>query len=94
MSANELNYKILWLLTYNFKVNNHLHLTTASFSKDLNFNQWDINLLLYYIEQNFNVTLKKGLENEVDNVHQLVSLTLNEMHNKKLQQKNLFAIAS
>jgi acyl carrier protein len=73
MSINEIHYKILWILNYNFKVDNELNLSAASFTNDLKFNSWEINMLLYYIEQALDIKLKRGLETEIDTINQLVS---------------------
>lgn len=72
MSINEIHYKILWILIFNFKVDNERNISTASFTNDLKLNSWEINMLLYYIEQALDIKLKNGLENEIDTINQLV----------------------
>lgn len=94
MSENNIHYKILWLLTYNFRVDNNLPISSASFREDLKFSRWDINLFLYYVEQTLGLQLNKGLEIEVDNVNQLVDLILNETMKSQSRRNENFALAS
>jgi len=44
----------------------------------------ELNLLLYHIEQSFNIKLKDGLETEVSSLNQLVSYVSHEVNRKNL----------
>lgn len=94
MSAYYIHYKIIWLLTFNFRVDNNLPISSASFREDLKLSRWEINLLLYYVEQTLGLQLNKGLDGEVDNVNQLVDLILNETMKSQSRRNENFALAS
>jgi len=62
---------------------------TANFQDDFGLERWEVNLLLYNVEDHFNLRLKAGLENEVDTINQLVAV----VHREKQRQKEALKAA-
>ena len=51
---------------------------TANFYDDFGLATWELNLLLYNIEDQFNIRLENGLENKLNTVNQLVTVVYKE----------------
>lgn len=58
----------------NFRINETNSHFTANFYKDLGMDSSDINLLIYYVENKFQIQLQDGAEKRVKNMNQLVSM--------------------
>lgn len=71
----------------NFKVEERVNYYNADLNKDLGLEPWDINLLLYLVESNFNVRIKNGSDKELTRLDQIVSMVYSEKtSSKKLKQ--------
>jgi acyl carrier protein len=84
MSQTDIYYRIRRILSFNFNVEDHGNLYTASLNNQLGLSPMELNLLLYHIEQSFNIKLKDGLETEVSSLNQLVSYVSHEVNRKNL----------
>lgn len=80
MSINEIHSKILWNLIYHFNLDFKDNLSSASFKNDLKLNTWEINMFLYYIEQQLDIKLSKGIETEIDSINQLIGRISHRNH--------------
>lgn len=79
MSQSDIINRICRIIDLHFSVYNNCNVFTANFTSDLDFSNWEKNLLLYHVEQNFNISLRTGLEHEISNVQQLVHIVSNEV---------------
>ncbi|HNS29186.1 MAG TPA: acyl carrier protein [Tenuifilaceae bacterium] len=84
MSQTDIYYRIRRILSFNFNVEDYGNLYTASLNNQLGLSPMELNLLLYHIEQSFNIKLKDGLETEVSSLNQLVSYVSHEVNRKNL----------
>ncbi|MDX9769847.1 MAG: acyl carrier protein [Tenuifilaceae bacterium] len=74
MSVSEIYNKVKWLLLVNFNVKDIVNYYNADLKKDLGMDSWDVNMLLYLVESNFNVRFSSGTEKDIARLDQLVSL--------------------
>jgi acyl carrier protein len=74
MSVSEIYNKVKWLLLVNFNVKDIVNYYNADLKKDLGMDSWDVNMLLYLVESNFNVRFSSGTEKDLSRLDQLVSL--------------------
>ncbi len=87
MAISDIYNKIRWILMVNFKVEERVNYYNADLNKDLGLEPWDINLLLYLVESNFNVRIKNGSDKELTRLDQIVSMVYSEKtSSKKLKQ--------
>jgi hypothetical protein len=87
MTISDIYNKIRWILMVNFKIEDRVNYYNADLNKDLGLEPWDINLLLYLVESNFNVRIKNGTEKELLRLDQIVSMVYAEKtSSKKLKQ--------
>lgn len=87
MTISDIYNKIRWILMVNFNVEDRVNYYNADLNKDLGLGTWDINLLLYLIETNFNVKIKSGAEKELTRLDQIVSMVYAEKtSSKRLKQ--------
>lgn len=90
MSLYDIHSKVLWVLTYHLKIDLRENISSTSFRKDLNLNIWEINLLLYYIEQALNFKFSKGVEHEIDSINQIVlKISKENLIKRELSKKRL-----
>ncbi len=71
----------------NFTLNEPNNHYEASLTKDLGLDEWDINLLLFIVENKFNVRFNPGVEKNISNLNQLAS----KVYNAKAKDRNLYA---
>lgn len=82
MTYREINMSIKGLLRKKMRVLRQSPSDTANFFDDYGLSKWEINLLLYNVEDHFNIRLRNGLEDEIHTINQLV----NVIHNEKQRQ--------
>lgn len=68
----------------NFTLKEEYNHFNANLTSDLGLDAWDINQLIFLVENNFNIQLKNGIENDIVYLNQLVSMVYKEMHKKSL----------
>ncbi|MDY0253914.1 MAG: hypothetical protein RBR30_05835 [Tenuifilaceae bacterium] len=87
MSVSEIYSKVKWLLLMNFNVKDIVNYYNADLKNDLGMDGWDVNMLLYLVESNFNVRFNNGTEKDLVRLDQLVSLVYeaNKSSNKLRQ---------
>ncbi len=78
MTHPEIYHGIRTLLKDKLRVDRNSQSDTANFFDDFGLVQWELNLLLYNVEDHFNIRLKTGLEDELDTINQLVALIYKE----------------
>lgn len=83
MSISNIYSKILWILMSNFSVKERGNPYNADLLNDLGLGAWDINLLLYLVESNFNVKLLPGVEQEIKSLNQLATIVYSEIGSKE-----------
>lgn len=73
----------------NFSLKEEYNHFNAKLTSDLGLDAWDINQLIFLVENSFNIQLKNGIENDVVYLNQLVSFVYKEMHRKTLHTNKL-----
>lgn len=84
MTYSELHKQIQGIIQKKMKVRHHAPSYTANFSDDFYMSPWEINLLLYFVEDEFKIRLATGSETDLSSINQLVSL----VHRHKNQWGN------
>ena len=82
MTYSEIHSKIKKILANKMRVFRTSASYTANFYDDFGLSSWELNWLLYNVEDHFNITLEKGLENRISTINQLVSLIYAEQQRK------------
>jgi acyl carrier protein len=83
MSQTDIYYKIRRILSFNFGIDDQGNLFNANLYNNLGLNTWEVNLLLYHIEQTFSIKLREDLELEVFSLNQLVKHVSGEISRQK-----------
>lgn len=87
MNITDIYSKTRWILMVNFNIKDRVNYFNADFKKDLGLGIWEVNLLMYLIERNFNVRIKNIEGNEITRLDQIVSLVYAEKRTaKRLKQ--------
>ncbi len=87
MTHPEIYNDIRILLKDKLRVDRQSQSDTAHFSDDFGLARWELNLLLYNVEDHFNIRLRQGLEDELDTINQLVAL----IHKEKKKELEVAA---
>jgi acyl carrier protein len=74
MTHPEIYHGIRTLLKEKLRVEKNSPSDTANFIDDFGLARWELNLLLYNVEDHFNIRLEQGLEHELDTINQLAAL--------------------
>jgi acyl carrier protein len=74
MTHPEIYHGIRTLIKEKLRVDRNSQSDTAHFYDDFGLARWELNLLLYNVEDHFKIRLKTGLEYELDTINQLVAL--------------------
>lgn len=93
MTLQEIHNKVLWTIIFHFSLDYRDNLSSASFKNDLNLNNWEINMLFYYVEQAFNLKLRKDLDYEIDSINQLVQILSKDYSQKRGMLSKQLSIA-
>ncbi|MFO8022088.1 MAG: hypothetical protein R6U65_06455 [Perlabentimonas sp.] len=83
MSHTDIYNKIRWILMANFSLkepNNHYK---ANLTQDLGLDAWDINLLIFFVENTFNIRFNQGIEKDVSNLKELALMVQQKTANKE-----------
>lgn len=86
MTYSEIHGKIRSILDKEMRVFNGSPSYTANFYDDFGLSTWELNLLLYNVEDHFNIRLANGLEQQLYTVNQLVTVIHKEKQRQFLQQ--------
>lgn len=86
MTYSEIHGKIQLILDKEMRVFNGSPSYTANFYDDFGLSIWELNLLLYNVEDHFNIRLERGLEERIYTINQLVTVIHNEKQKQFLQQ--------
>ncbi|TVQ10598.1 MAG: hypothetical protein EA361_13865 [Bacteroidetes bacterium] len=86
MTYSEIHGKIKLILDKDMRVFNGSPSYTANFHDDFGLSIWELNLLLYNVEDHFNIRLENGLEQQLSTVNQLVTVIHREKQKQFLQQ--------
>ncbi|MFN3556905.1 MAG: hypothetical protein ACK4VN_13175 [Bacteroidales bacterium] len=78
MTHSEVHSRIQGIIRKRMKVRHRCNSFTANFSCDYKMADWEVNLLLYFVEEQFRIRLSQGLEKQIRSMNQLVSLVYNE----------------
>ncbi len=84
MTYTEIHKNIRSLLSTKLRVNQKSPSYTANFYDDFGLAKWELNLLLYNVEDHFKIRLQNGLEDEIATINQLVAKVYDE---KQKQQR-------
>jgi len=84
MTHPEIYNGIRILLKDKLRVDRQSQSDTAHFLDDFGLARWELNLLLYNVEDHFNIRLRQGLEDELDTLNQLVAV-IHKEKNKELE---------
>ncbi|MFP4555753.1 MAG: hypothetical protein ACLFNU_02675 [Bacteroidales bacterium] len=79
MENSYIYYRIAWLLRTNFSIPEQELSYYSNLRTDLLLNTNEINLLLYFIENHYNIQFKHGMEKEITRINQLVKLVSKEL---------------
>ncbi|MFO7843876.1 MAG: hypothetical protein R6V16_08700 [Bacteroidales bacterium] len=60
--------------------NNHYK---ANLTQDLGLDAWDINLLIFFVENTFNIRFNQGIEKDVSNLKELALMVQQKTANKE-----------
>ena len=74
MSHTDIYNRIRWILMSNFALKEPTDHYKANLTKDLGLDDWDINLLVFLVENKFNVRFNAGVEKDFTSLNQLASL--------------------
>lgn len=85
MTYNEIHLGIKVLLDKKMRVYRQSPSYTANFYDDYGLSKWELNLLLYKVEDHFNIRLKNGLEDELATINQLVNVVHHEKQKSRLR---------
>ncbi|MFO8022916.1 MAG: hypothetical protein R6U65_10650 [Perlabentimonas sp.] len=80
MDNSYIYYRIAWLLRTNFSIPEQQLSFYSNLRTDLLLSTHEINLLLYLIENHYNIQFKYGLEEEITKLNQLVKLVSKELN--------------
>lgn len=82
MTYSEIHSKIENILLKKMRVFRMSPSYTANFYDDFGLSQWELNWLLYNVEDQFNIRLEKGLEDRLNTINQLVTVVHTEQQRK------------
>lgn len=82
MTYSEIHNKLNLILNQKMRVFNFSPSYTANFFDDFGLSTWELNWLLYNVEDHFDIRLENGLEERLSTVNQLVAV----IHNEKRKQ--------
>ncbi|MFW5707953.1 MAG: acyl carrier protein [Bacteroidota bacterium] len=82
MTYSEIHRRIKNILDKEMRLFQISHSYTANFYDDLGMSLWELNLLLYKVENHFGIELENGLEEKLNTINQLVTLIHYEHHKK------------
>ncbi len=86
MTYSEIHGKIKFILHKEMRVFRGSPSYTAHFYDDFGLSTWELNLLLYNVENHFNIRLENGLEEQLSTVNQLVTVIHKENQRRFLKQ--------
>lgn len=74
MTYSEIHGNIKMILDKKMRVWEKSPSYTANFYDDFGLSQWELNWLLYNVEDHFNIRLENGLEKKLSTINQLVTV--------------------
>lgn len=86
MSYNEIHKRIQQILLRKMRIPQVSPVYTANFYDDFGLSQWELNWLLYHIEDQFKIDLENGLEEKLSTVNQLVAIVHKEQRRQYAMQ--------
>lgn len=78
MTYSDVHHQIEGIIYKKMKVRHTNKSYTANFNDDFKMVDWEVNLLLYFVEDQFDIRLQKGAEKEISSMNQLVSMVYKE----------------
>lgn len=82
MTYSEIHSKIKKILLNKMRVFKMSASYTANFYDDFGLSQWELNWLLYNVEDQFNIRLEKDLEKRLSTINELVAVIYSEQQRK------------
>lgn len=74
MTYSDIHKQIQHIIRTKMKVRYHATSYTANFTDDYFMSPWEVNLLLYFIEEQFNIQLDIKPDKRLSSINQLVSI--------------------
>ncbi|TVQ11915.1 MAG: hypothetical protein EA361_11925 [Bacteroidetes bacterium] len=74
MTHSDVHKKIQSIIRTKMKVRHHASSYTANFTDDYFMSPWEVNLLLYFVEDQFNIQLDTKPDKQLFSMNQLVSI--------------------